>query len=54
LAVDGVQEIVAPPDTATALTELGALGAIPVGITEFDEAETAPVPSEFEAVTLNV
>ena len=42
--VEAVQETVAPPDVATAVTDPGTPGAVAVGDTEFDapEAELDP------------
>jgi hypothetical protein len=51
-----VQDTVACESPAVALTPVGAAGAVVLetGVTEFDAAETALVPTAFVAVTLNV
>lgn len=46
--------IVALPELATALTELGALGTVAVGVTALDAADASPDPYALDAVTLNV
>ena len=49
------QLTVADPFPATADTPLGAPGTVgPVGVTAFDAADAGPVPTAFDAATVNV
>jgi hypothetical protein len=50
---DAVNEIVASPFPAVALTDVGALGTV-TGITEFVGLDAVLVPTAFVAVTVNV
>ena len=54
--LDGaVQDTVACPSPAVALTPVGAKGAVgPVGVTAAEAAESGPVPIAFVALTRNV
>jgi hypothetical protein len=49
------QVTVAEPSPAVAVTPVGAPGTVgPVGVTEFEGSEGAPVPTALVAVTVNV
>ena len=48
-----MNEIVASPFPATALTEVGAPGTV-AGVTELEAEEATPVPTAFVAVTVKV
>ena len=50
----GVNEMVAPPGLATAVTPVGGSGTVDSGITSLDGAEAAPSPFALVAVTVKV
>src|SRR6185437_2491415 len=54
VSVGGVKETLAWPSPAAAVTLVGAAGTVDVGVTEFDAAESAPLPFAFTAATVKV